>query len=992
MRKIISLCFINKNFMVQAGVKAAVSLIICAMLLFSACVSLYSPPTTRTNSTASDEPVRPPPLGPVLQIDSQGHRGLIWDIAVSNDGDIITASDDKTIRVWDSRTGQEKRKILGQIWDNRGGISAIALSADNRYLAAAGVLSGHSNRWGAIRIYDYPSGELIRVLEGHGDTVYSLAFSDDDRYLVSGSSDKTVKIWDSRNWQLAGTMSYHTDAVSDVLMLSRADSGYDIYSASADNRLAHHRFDGQELTYEGHYDAGQKLYSLASNGERVAAAGYDNDIFIFTRSLQKLHTISKVKPRGLSYSPDGGKLLAGQSASPSTVTIYNENYTETAKFTAHTNVVIATAFLNNNTAMSAGGNNMDIYLWNANTGHQTLHIAGVGHSVVSVGIQGDRIAWGNTRTKGYGESAFDRVIDLSNFGIQNYADSAEFTRMETVNGAFSLSHRAGGNYGYNNAELVVTRSGQVQAVITKGPPDGYRHLVYGWYGDYIVSGGFHGGLIIYDRQGNERARLIGHTNEIWGLALEGDRLISGSDDQTIRVWNLAELNLNSRNVQELTPMLNIFVSDDDEYVVWSNSGYFASSVNGARYVGYHINKGADTEAQFVSSDRYFDTLYRPDIIEYIWETGSEEQAIAFAGEARKVETVDIAASLPPIVRLEGSSYRETTADKATLFYTVESDAPVLETSILLNGRKLRGLARAEDGRQRLELELDEGENLITLFARNRHALSNEAQLTIYRQSSASQTTADIYKPALYLISIGVSAYDHADIPDLDYAHKDAGDIADMFSRQKGILYRDVMVRSLTNANANRDNILDALDWLEQESTQRDIAMIYIAGHGLNDDKGNYYYLNIDADPNNLRRTALKWTEIEDTLASLSSKIVLLADTCHSGNIAGGSSNSRNVTAAVSSILNSGIGSVTMTAATGSGFSYEDPAWENGAFTEALLKGLGNQQADYDRDGSITIKEIDLYVTQHVKALTNGKQKPTTIIPDSVPDYALWVKN
>jgi len=49
------------------------------------------------------------------------------------------------------------------------------------------------------------------------------------------------------------------------------------------------------------------------------------------------------------------------------------------------------------------------------------------------------------------------------------------------------------------------------------------------------------------------------------------------------------------------------------------------------------------------------------------------------------------------------------------------------------------------------------------------------------------------------------------------------------------------------------------------------------------------------------------------------------------------------------------------------------------------------KADYDNDGMVTIKEIDLYVTSRVKKLTKGKQKPTTIIPSSVPDFAIGVR-
>ena len=99
----------------------------------------------------------------------------------------------------------------------------------------------------------------------------------------------------------------------------------------------------------------------------------------------------------------------------------------------------------------------------------------------------------------------------------------------------------------------------------------------------------------------------------------------------------------------------------------------------------------------------------------------------------------------------------------------------------------------------------------------------------------------------------------------------------------------------------------------------------------------------------------------------------------------------SITSAVKSIVNSGNGSIIFTATTGSGYSYEQSNWGHGAFTLSLLEGLEKMKADYDKDGTITIKEIDLYITNRVKQLTNGKQKPTTIIPASVPDFAIGVR-
>ncbi len=92
-----------------------------------------------------------------------------------------------------------------------------------------------------------------------------------------------------------------------------------------------------------------------------------------------------------------------------------------------------------------------------------------------------------------------------------------------------------------------------------------------------------------------------------------------------------------------------------------------------------------------------------------------------------------------------------------------------------------------------------------------------------------------------------------------------------FKRQER-LYRRVVTKHLINEDATRDNILDALSWIESEVTQRDIAVIFIAGHGLNDDKTNYYFLAHDsnAETKALRRTAIKWDEIKDTITSLPS--------------------------------------------------------------------------------------------------------------------------
>jgi WD40 repeat protein len=122
--------------------------------------------------------------GPYLELDTKGHMALIRSLVFTRDGsELISASDDKTIRVWEADTGRLVRSIRGEIGEgDPGKVYAVALSRDGRLLAAAGAL-GEGN---PIRLYDFSSGTLIGLLKGHDDAVLSLDFSPDGEQLVSG--------------------------------------------------------------------------------------------------------------------------------------------------------------------------------------------------------------------------------------------------------------------------------------------------------------------------------------------------------------------------------------------------------------------------------------------------------------------------------------------------------------------------------------------------------------------------------------------------------------------------------------------------------------------------------------------------------------------------------------------------------------------------------------------------------------------------------------
>ena len=66
-------------------------------------------------------------------------------------------------------------------------------------------------------------------------------------------------------------------------------------------------------------------------------------------------------------------------------------------------------------------------------------------------------------------------------------------------------------------------------------------------------------------------------------------------------------------------------------------------------------------------------------------------------------------------------------------------------------------------------------------------------------------------------------------------------------------------------------------------------------------------------------------------------------------------------------------------------SVEREEWRNGAFTKAIIEGLVEGRADLLRKGTITLSQLDAYVVNRVKELTNGTQHPIMTRPPTVPD-------
>jgi uncharacterized caspase-like protein len=236
-------------------------------------------------------------------------------------------------------------------------------------------------------------------------------------------------------------------------------------------------------------------------------------------------------------------------------------------------------------------------------------------------------------------------------------------------------------------------------------------------------------------------------------------------------------------------------------------------------------------------------------------------------------------------------------------------------------------------------------------------------------------------PNLTVLSIGVSRH-KAPGNDLKHAAKDAGDLAAAFKVHEGRLFARVETRTLTDAQATRQNIEEALDWLAKQVKPDDYVMVFVSGHGNIDSLGHYYFVPHDYEPGR-DRTAVRWTLFHDTLSRLPGKRFLILDTCRAGG-AGGLGAPVSPVDSLKGLAEQGL--ITYASCMAGEYSFEAPAQgpiQNGYFTCALIEALAGK-ADANDDGVITLAEADAYVANRVKVLSRGLQNPTMQRPWTIP--------
>lgn len=939
-----------------------------------------------------------PPTQPILRIETGMHTAAIRRIGIDRENRyLVTASDDKTARVWELASGKLLRVLRPPIGNrNDGRLYAIALSPDGRTVAVGGWTSpdGLNN---SIYLFDRESGQMRRRIAGLPNRVLHLTYSPDGSRLAATSG-------------LNGVRVYETGGYSQLF----ADSDYGNQSQGADfdsaGRLVTSCWDGILRLYEP-TAAGRTLRLVikrkVEGGERPFAVSFSLDASKIAVGFFDSTNVTVLSGRDLSllFAPDTKSVDGGNLSS--------------VAWSTDGQTLFAGGFYNKDGARwicswaDGGRGKWREVVAASNTIQQILPTRDGG---VVFGASGP--AFGRLDADGNRKLFVTAMIADYRGMLENLLLSAEGTRLQF---GYEYGGKSPARFSLTERQLLTDTTGSA----TEGlePPIISGLTVTDWKNTDAPK--LNGQALKLEQNEFSRSRAISHDQscfllgtefrvrlfdhsgkELWqtvtpgvawsvNITVSGRLAVAAFGDGTIRWYRMTD-------GQELLAFFPH--SDRKRWVLWTPSGYYDASPGAEDLIAWHVNNGRDAAADFFPVGLFRDTYYRPDVISKILKTGDESLAVKLANEERgrgAIEMVDVAEMLPPVIEIISPSDRaQVSPSEVSVRYRLRSPTgePVTSIMAMVDGRTVaveRGLKLNSGNRgveREIKVKVPDGASLLSILATNRFAPSVAATIRITTGQARGpvvtgndRRASSAPKRHLYLLAIGIGKYTNG-IPVLTYPAKDARDFAAAFERQKGLCYGEVTVKVLTDAT--RVEILDALEWINKVTTSRDITMIFISGHGVTDGSGFYYFLPSDANLDRLKATGVPFAEIENTLVSLKGQKVLFVDTCRSGAVLG-----RRGIVDINGIANklnretSGV--AVFTSSMGNENAEENAQWGNGAFTRALLDGLGGQ-ADFDHSGEITFSMLDRFITRRVHELTAHRQTPTATKPLTVPDFNLAV--
>jgi WD40 repeat protein/serine/threonine protein kinase len=411
-----------------------------------------------------------------------GHTDEVRSAVFSPDGSrIVTASYDRSARVWDVASGAQTLKLSGH--SNR--LRYAAFSPDGRRIVTASLDK-------TARIWDAATGKELMVLQGHTDRIRHAVFSPDGRRVVTASYDKTARIWNAETGQEIMQIAGHAALVASAAFSS---DGRRVLTASFDNTArVWDALSGKELLRINSPLGGFNRAAFSPSDDRIVTSSDDTTVRIWDAATGRAIL-----------------LLGG-----------HEQAVEWAAFSADGNRVVTAS------------DDDTVRVWDALTGRQMLMLKGHRYPVVGAAFSPDGLlvvsASGDHTARIWNAAGGEVKLLKGHTQALPGADySADGLRIATA----SVDRTARVWDAASGAQLAVL-SGHTQLVLSaEFSPDG-KHVA--------TASDDHTARVWDAATGEQVMLLAGHTMQVEGAnySPDGAMIVTASFDKTARIWNVSD--------------------------------------------------------------------------------------------------------------------------------------------------------------------------------------------------------------------------------------------------------------------------------------------------------------------------------------------------------------------------------------------------------------------------------------------------------------------
>lgn len=916
---------------------------------------------------------------PIPRIETGSHAAAVRAIASDRAGRVLlTASEDKTARLWRARDGKPLAVLRPSIdAGNEGKLYAAALSPDGELAAVAG--------WSAdndIFLFRARDGSLLARLSGQPNVVNRLAFSPDGGLLAVG-------LWGGHG-----------------IRLFRGQDGWRRASLAGE---------------DGDYGGDTHGVAFSPDGDRLATAAHDGRLRLYAlragapwRQAETTLTAGR-QAHALAFSPDGRQLAVGFADAPRVSVLRADDLTP--------------AYSPDTRDLVAGG--LGAIAWSRDGRH--LYAAGSWRQAPG------RNAIRQWRDGGAGRHrdvtvASDSILDLTALADGGIAYAAADASWGVLGAGGEITARAAAPRADPRANqegfLIADDGGAVRFgyEFGGGRPATFDFASLTWRRTAPADQGLrppvlrHPGLRVDDWRDSRAPSLngrplplsAGETSLAMAIAHDGSAFALGtawfvrlhgrdgrelwktftpsacfavnlSADGRWLVAAFGDGSLRWYRRRDGVEMLAFFPhANGVDWVAWTPDGRYAASAEGDRLVGWHVDHGPDRAAEFLPVGRFAERYHDPAGIAAVLAPERAAPAAKLAAPTKPTPSpppppADLRRGfgLPPEVRIVAPGAGPVAGERLRVEVGArDRGAGIDELRLLLNGKVVASQITRRSGkasgkparkagdaetRASFEVSLEPGRNTLRLIAFGANRVESEPAEVIVEARPAPE------RPRLHVLAVGVNEYRNG-VLNLDYSVPDARGVSEFFKAAPGGLFRDIAIHQIFDEQATRANILASLRRL-RESRPEDAVVVYLAGHGetVRDD---WYFVPHEVtapeQPEALARGGLSSRDLAEELKSIPArKVVILIDACKSGAAASGFRGLQDRRALAQ--LSRATGTHLIAATTKEQMASELPTLGHGVFTYTLLQGLGGKAAAGGND--ITARKLMVYVEQALPELT-----------------------